>query len=484
MSLRRVDPRFCLAEQPRSAVVLGGLEDWSHGLRLAGVEVRAAGPADLVVAPASAAAEGLAAGGKTVLLEGRGGARPLRDAGLHVRSFLVRPRRDAPELLLPRDDPRPAAYAIRRWSAGYTRGKQLRNRIAAFLAARGALPEVEPAIALGTPSPRRSPAIVAGAEELGVPADVRWFMSCGQGDALSRNVFHLFRAGEREPEWALKFARLPGYDEPFRRDEAGLELVREAGGVVADHAPRLLGRFSADGLEASLETAAVGEKLRATLLAPGSESPKLRLVGEVAEWLLAMARETAAPPPALASELDRLRREVVPAWVADGVPAALADELPPLAAVLQHNDAGCWNIVAGRSGFTAVDWESARRHGLPLWDLVYFLTDALATLDRASSPAEQDEHSRRLLRGESRRSRMLFGWIGRAARELDVPREAVGRIVTLGWLHHGLSPRLRGAEVGRMGGGDAGLPAPASRLAPIWLADPALGIEWKAWHGA
>lgn len=484
MSLRRVDPRFCLPEPPRTALVLGGLDAWVEGLSQAGVDVRGEGPVDLVVAPEGAAPEALAAGGKTIILEGRGGARRLRELGLSVRSFLVRPRADAPEVLLPRDDPLPAVYAIRQWSAGYTRSKRLRNTLAAMLVARRALPEIDPVIAVGTTVGTRSPWVVTAAEPLGVPADVRWFMSCGQGDALSRNVFHLFRPGAADPSWALKFARVPGYDDPFRRDEAGLGLAERAGGVVRERAPRLVGRFSADGTEASLETAAVGEKLRAALLAPGGAERKLRLVQDVADWLLAMALETAAPPPAIRAELDRLLHRVVPAWASAGISPSLVTDLPPLPAVLQHNDMGCWNIVSGRSGFTVVDWESACEHGLPLWDLVYFLTDAFATLDRAFSPQEQDEHSRRLLRGESPRSRLLFASVERAACELEIPRDAVGPIVTLGWLHHGLSQRARAEVVDGMGGGEPGLPAPASRLAPSWLEDPALGIAWRAWNGA
>ena len=145
---------------------------------------------------------------------------------------------------------------------------------------------------------------------------------------------------------------------------------------------------------------------------------------------------------------------------------------------------GCWNVVVGPSGFTSVDWESAREHGLPLWDLVYFLTDALATLAGAASPQAQDELSMELLRGDSCRSPFLFGWVERAVRDLQIPREAVGPLVTLGWLHHGLSHRTRATALRRAGGGEPALPGPAGRLASIWLTDPALGVDWRAWHGA
>jgi hypothetical protein len=150
--------------------------------------------------------------------------------------------------------------------------------------------------------------------------------------------------------------------------------------------------------------------------------------------------------------------------------------------VLQHNDLGCWNIMVDGSGFTVVDWESARRPGLPLWDLVYFLTDALAGLDGALSPSEQDEHTHRLLRGELPSSHVLFGWLREAVDELDLPPDSVGKIVTLGWLHHGLSHPARTSAVGEYAAGPTGPPAPASRIAPYWLDDPLLGPQWEVWR--
>jgi hypothetical protein len=483
MSLRRVDPRFCLPEPPRTAVVLGGVRGWAQGLAEAGVEVRTSGPVDLVVAPASAASEALATGAAAVVLEGRGGRRRLMRAGRQARALLVRPRSDRPELLVPLDQRRAAAYAIAHWSAGYSRRKAARNRLARTLVSHALMPEVDPVVAVGhSAGPPVLPYIAQAAEPLGVPADARWFMTCGHGDALSRNVLHLFRRDAEEPAWVLKFARLPGHDEQFRRDELGLGLAQGSGHVVAGRAPRLLGRFRVEGLEASLETAASGRSLRAALVAPGSARSKLSAIEEVAEWLLAVARETATRSDALRPELDRLLANVVPAWSEYGVTADLVRSLPALPAVLQHNDVGCWNVVLGRSGFTVVDWESAREHGLPLWDLVYFLTDALATLDRAATPHDQDEYSRRLLAGVSPRSSLLFRWVERAARDLDVPRASVGPIVTLGLLHHGLSHGARVEALSRVGGGDPGSPGPAGRLAPMWLRDPALGVEWKAWR--
>jgi hypothetical protein len=483
MSLRRVDPRFCLPRPPRTAIVLDGLEGWRSGLEQAGVEIANFGAhVDLVVAPASQAERAIACGSEMVILEGHGGARRLRRAGLVDQLFLVRPSAERPDFLLPLHVPDVAAYAVRMWSASYSRHKGARNRLASLLLRVHAFPEIGPVVAVGL---RRSghPYVVRAAERLGVPRNVRWLLAFGQADALSRNVFHLFEEGTRTPSRVLKFSRVPGYDDPFLRDERGLSIAHETGGVAALHAPTLLGRFQVDGLEASLETAACGPKLRDALLAPGSEASKLELVEEVAAWLVDVAESSAAGPDRLAHERRRLLEDVIPAWRGSGVGEDLVRDLPPVAAVLQHNDLGAWNIVVSDSGFTAVDWEAARRFGLPVWDLLYFLTDALATLDRTTTSKEQDEHTRLLLRGDLRRSPLLFDWVRRMVGKLDIPERAVGPIATLAWLHHGLSHVARETAIQRFGS-KSGLPAPAGRIAPFWLSDPLLGPEWKAWHRA
>ena len=480
MSLRRVDSRFCLPRPPRTAVVFDGLDGWRTGLAEAGVEILAAGePADLIVARADSAESAVAAGASMVIVEGRGGGRRLERAGLVSRRFLVRPEADRPEFLLPLQAPKVADYAVRMWSAGFTRSKAMRNRLASWLVRGRLMPEVGPVVAVGSRSPG-SPYVVQAAQRLGVPADAQWLMACGQADVLSRNVFHLFQKGAAVPSWVLKFARVAGYDDPFVQDERGLRVAQEVA-VAARRAPTMLGRFQVDGLEASLETAAAGAKLRDALLAPGPEVDKIRLIDTVAAWLVELASASAADSEALAPELRRLLHEVIPAWRASDVSDGLVHDLPPVAAVLQHNDLGSWNIVVGDGEFTAVDWEAARRFGLPLWDLLYFLTDALATLDRVAGPAEQDEHTRLVLRGESIRSAFFFDWLRRMVDVLGIPGPAVGPIATLAWLHHGLSPGARATAAERFGSTTA-LPAPASRIAAFWLDDPRLGLAWPAWR--
>ena len=164
------------------------------------------------------------------------------------------------------------------------------------------------------------------------------------------------------------------------------------------------------------------------------------------------------------------------------MPPGLVSGLPRLPAVLQHNDLGCWNVVVGGRGFTAVDWESARKHGLPLWDLLYFLVDALVHLDGAWQPDRREAHAARLLLGETASSEILFRWVAEAVRTLALPPDAVGPIVTLGWLHHGLSPVARDEASRTLAPGLRSDGTFAEWMARVWLSTPGLGTGWSSWR--
>jgi hypothetical protein len=470
VSLRRIDLRFAFPHEVRRAAVFG-LDEWSAGLEEAGVELGREGDLDLAVAPVERASDALAVGARAVVLEGRGGARRVRRAGYAASRYLPLPSIEAPDLLLPLEGDTPVGYALETWRPADTWPKQARNRALAALARLGALPDPRPLQALGLRE-AGEPATLAAAGRFGVPAGAGWFLTLGQGDALTRAVFHVFAPGSLNPGWVVKVARIPGYEEPFAKDEAGLDLVEAAGGRAFRHAPRLLGRFEVHGFHASVETAAVGERL-STLLSRDTGRGR-QAFGDVTAWVSNVGTETASEG-SLGEELARLEQDVLPRW---DVPESLLSGLDALPAVLQHNDLGTWNVVSADKGkFTILDWESARESGLPLWDLLYFSVDALGQLDRARTAEQRAEHAVRLLRGELPASRTLFETIRRYVAELGIPVEAVGPLATLCWLHHGLSHVRRGEKLGA----EAQIP-PAERIAPVWMEDPLLGPGWDRWR--
>jgi hypothetical protein len=484
MSLHRVDPRFVLPHRVATALVLGELDEWRVGLASAGVEVRASTDTnrpDVVVSPARLAAEARGIGARSVIVEGSA-ERSLNGGGLHVRRLLLRPTRDRPTLALPLDQRAPASYALDRWSVVDRRWKSARMRAARALVSRGLFPSWGSPMVTVASRDSGPPRLVAAASELGVPLDSGWFLTFGQGDSLSRNAFQLFRPGSDRPDWILKFARVAGYSERFDDDERGLRLAHEAGGAVRAHAPRLVGRFDLDGVHASLETAAVGRRLSDVLRTPGDRTAKLELIERIGEWILELGRLTRSSAEVTAAERTRLRTDVVPRWRELGLGSELVDRLPSLAGVAQHNDLGTWNVVADGAGFVVVDWENVREAALPLWDLLYFLSDALVLLDGPPAPDQVPARVAALFAGEAPSSPRLFAWVRRAVDEAAVPPDAVGAIATLCWLSHSLAVIEH----------NTGLPAWTPRdpprthgiegIARAWAAHPALGPGWSAWR--
>ncbi|MEX5721403.1 hypothetical protein [Geodermatophilus maliterrae] len=275
-----------------------------------------------------------------------------------------------------------------------------------------------------------------------------------------------------QPAWVVKFSRVAGYDRSFVDDAAGLALVRAAGGPVAARAPTYLGLVDAGGLTASVETAAAGNQLSLLL-----HRRPWHLLDSIADWIEDVGRHTAQPGSALEAERARMRRAVIEAGVSVGAPADLVDSVPPIPAVLQHNDLGGWNLITDGRDFTAVDWESARRPGFPIWDLLYFAADVLAQVD---GPADTPTRVARVLRvfaGESEHSARLFRWVHSAAGSAGIPTSALGALATLCWIHHSRSAERRAGDL------RGAAPAPLGHLASLtgaWLAHPALGVAWRA----
>jgi hypothetical protein len=479
-SIRYADLRFLLPELVRTATVAGSAAGAiAAGLERAGIEVVSAASSpdrpDLAVTGSEHVERATQSIPEAILADGSRSRRQLRGAGYEVTRLMLRPDRGDPSLVIVLAHRNAARYALLR-STGSARGwKRWRNFTGAWLAGRGMLPATAANALLATRRGGR-PLLLSASERAGVPAAAEWFLTLGRGDELSRNAFHLFPARSRTPAWVLKFARVAHYREPFDRDEHGLALAAGEP-VTAAHAPRLLARFEVDGRSASVETAAVGEQL-ARVLQSSRGSGGLQHVDRVAEWLVDVAAHTRAEPRLLDDERRRLATEVVPRYADLGVSVDLVDSLPPVPAVLQHNDLGCWNVVVDGASFVAVDWESARRHGLPLWDMAYFLADAFATSAGVDARG-WEKYVVALFGGRLPESRRLAFWLRRSMAASEVPPASVGTILTLGWLHHGISHLARSDSLSRAGG--VGFPTPPrlEAVARIWLTSPGLGPGWR-----
>jgi hypothetical protein len=459
---------------PQRAVVLDGSGGWRDQLPHTGVEIVSSPPADLAVGPAGATGAAAAARTPAIILEGRTRASV---PGYATRRFVLLPSLEDPFLVIPLDRQRVAAYALKTWLFPTSLAGAARRWLGVRLPGPALTLSRRAQIAVLTRGAAQPLLVAEAAKRFDFGPQPDWFVVCGQGDVLARGLFVVFGAGQRQPEWIVKFARVPDYSEPFERDEAALSMVARVGGAASAHAPRLLGRFTVAGHHAAVETAAAGSRLSGVLQSRAPRAEKLRVLEAVAAWIVQVGVETSGGRASAAVEVARLRAETIP--TRGDVDPGISDRLDQLPAVLQHNDLGGWNVVVDRAaGFTAVDWESARSQGLPLWDLWYFLAHTLVQLD--GFDGDPVDGFRRLFRGEAPSSALLFRWTREAAQALDLPAETLGPLATLCWLHHSRSGGAR--AVALEGRGGEAKSWPAARFIDVWLADPALGPSWSRWQ--
>lgn len=466
--IRAADLRLVLPHPPHRVAVDPGEPAWAAAASDLDL---AAGPQDapdLVVAPGVPAVDA-----PMLLLPGRAPQRALRARGLTVSRLLVRPGPEGPRLALPIGDPTLAGLAFGGPvpSGGPVAG--IRRTTARFGAGLGLVP-ARSIVTIAARSPGLPFPLAAGAEH-GVDASGGWLAWFGDGDDLQRVVLHALPRGAAAPTTVVKVARVPGYTAAFDADAAGLALLAEHAPALADHVPRLLGRFDVAGLAASVETAAPGRSLNVLLDASGDRA--LAHVDRVLTWLIELGRRSRGPVGGLTPELERLARDVLPAHgdLDPRIDGSLLGPLAPLHPVLAHRDPGSWNIAVADTGFTLLDWESAAYPSVPLWDTAYLLADACSAVD---GPAPVDRKVARiaaLFAGEHRLSSYAFARLREAAIALEVPEAAIGPAVTTGWLHHGRSRANRAVRAGRLPVAE-GL---VNRVAARWLADPRLGAGWR-----
>lgn len=491
MSLRPADLRFLVGHPVGTVTVLPTEKGaWSASLESAlaesGADVRPPGTSevDLVIADAAAAPRALSLPASTHVIDGHVARALLRGSGRSATKLMTIRHQGQLATVVPVQDRRALLHYLREMASpdglperAAKRGLQafagVGVHVAPLLPSSRLLTVVQGA---GDRFQRRPRLLQLAAADAGVSADSSWVLSLGRGDDLQRAVFHLVE--DDGPVHVVKFARHPAARGAFDRDAEGLAHARDAGDIVARHAPRLVARFEMDGLPASVESAARGRGLHLML-----DRRALPLVEEIASWIVQTGEQTSVTPSALEPELRRLQGEVLPSWPQADAGSLIA-AVSSVPGVLQHNDLGTWNIIvdpsAGTTGFTVVDWESARAVGLPLWDLVYFLGDVLPRLEGPADVATLRQRCIDLFHGRSSYSPTLFRWLHEAVGRLGLPRAAVGALVTLCWLHHGMSAgRRRVALAGAAAAPDGHL----GLMAEAWLSEPALGPAWAAWLG-
>jgi hypothetical protein len=217
-----------------------------------------------------------------------------------------------------------------------------------------------------------------------------WMLLTRGGRTINKVVGLVFAEPDPTPRIAVKLARVPEAEPALHREARVLAVVhgRAPGGLRG--APRVLFCDDRSGVLALAETALPGRPLF-SLLQPS----RYREIAMLAvEWLADLAGPLApGRAGAAAGVVHEALRRFADSFGAVITPAELRQTeqlLEPLAglpSVLEHRDFSPWNVHLAPNGDIVVhDWESAEPVGLPLTDLVYFLTYLGFFRARASAP--------------------------------------------------------------------------------------------------
>jgi aminoglycoside phosphotransferase (APT) family kinase protein len=184
------------------------------------------------------------------------------------------------------------------------------------------------------------------------------------------------------PRYVVKMPRDGAFNERLENEWRVLSLLADGGIGDAQTVPRPAFFGYHAGLAVLGQTTIDGEPFRQKTT--GTASCGLAWSG--IRWLEALGAATATTSVAgnaeIAAGLHRLltRYSAVyrPSGEEQAALAGLIDRIGacdrPLPLVFQHGDPGTWNLLITRDGRPAfLDWEAAEPHGMPLWDLFYFM---------------------------------------------------------------------------------------------------------------
>ncbi|HKX19325.1 MAG TPA: hypothetical protein VJT33_15045 [bacterium] len=206
--------------------------------------------------------------------------------------------------------------------------------------------------------------------------------------SISKIVTLVFREPDDRPWLAVKMPRVPESGPGLIREAATLQAIRAEYGDGLSWAPRVIFCRERFGTVIVGETALVGRLLSTMLSRRNFRDFALQVTDLLAE-LVASSQPKARTAwwdrliePVLSDFSESFSQVIDPAMLRDTRDALTTLDALPL--VCEQRDLAPWNILVTRDRqVAALDWESAELRGLPILDLVYFLTFLSFSLNRA-----------------------------------------------------------------------------------------------------
>ena len=261
------------------------------------------------------------------------------------------------------------------------------------------------------------------------------------GDYAANKIVGLaFSGSARRPTAVIKLPRVSESTLTLTREASILHTIRSSDLVQAGQVPRLL--FSLErGQTLVVAESALHGLLVSRLL---NRATYGSLASSATDWLISLAGKTVPAPRA--QWWDRLieptlqRFEVVygsltePAML--DASRSILGTLEELPLVWEHRDFAPWNVLVDNGSLRVLDWDSAEPQGLPLTDLIYFLTHLTLCLEQGNrSRCECDAYGK-MLDVTSFTGRVVNSCITRYLAATGIPPTSVRPLRLFTWMLH------------------------------------------------
>ena len=277
--------------------------------------------------------------------------------------------------------------------------------------------------------------------------DHRWALLDPGSYGTKKILLFLVGPDDAGPGLVVKLVRDPRFNARLERAWRGLGALEARGPELSRLGPRPAFFGHHAGLALMAEAIVTGDSLKSRLGDAAGDPLIGTVVDRLVELGIATADATRARPAEIAAELgsmvdryasiyDSTTSERDMLW--DAVRRIGATN-GPVPLVLQHGDAGTWNVIIDRASEPVlIDWEAAVPHGMPLWDLFYFVRSAAVGVARRNGTRDLLAGlDRTLIRGGPLAD-LLAGAADRFCAATGLERDLVEPLFHLCWMHRAL----------------------------------------------
>ncbi|MEM7114369.1 MAG: phosphotransferase [Chloroflexota bacterium] len=283
--------------------------------------------------------------------------------------------------------------------------------------------------------------------------DYRWGILARGLYRTRKVIFFLFDQAADEPKIVVKMTRGANANYRLENEFRGLGEMRDQQLGDAEVIPQPVFLDHHGGLALMGQTVIEGDPFKKRT----NHTADCPYVTIALNWLVDLSVKTRQPVPArdAAAALDQLYDHYKAIYkpnptrkaFLDKQMATLREGMAEFPLVFQHGDPGTWNILITENGRPAfLDWEASEPHGMPLWDLYYFLRSYAVGASRTKGARNVLAGFEQQFLEESPYTPLIVEWVKKYCEAVNLPADYVEPLFYTCWMHRALKQASRMTE--------------------------------------